>query len=139
MNTGDNLYGSSCSTNSSNYNNNLYNEHSSSNFGPIPISPHVNVPNNTHSFKPPPLPPRRKERREFEAAFSAQNRQAPDAPQVSALFVLNYIELYRIDVPYLSYLLSFIAYCINRITRVKLKKNDVFKNFFLRSTFSVLM
>lgn len=31
---------------------------------------------------PPPLPPRRRERKEFEALFIAQSRQPPDAPQV---------------------------------------------------------
>ncbi|XP_050089675.1 protein son of sevenless isoform X2 [Anopheles aquasalis] len=52
-------------------------------FGPIPISPHVNVPN-THNVlppQPPPLPPRVK-RRESSADMtqSSQIRQAPDAP-----------------------------------------------------------
>lgn len=53
-------------------------------FGPLPISPHVNVPN-THAFNhhvPPPLPPRRRERKESDAAAVAQNRQAPDAPKL---------------------------------------------------------
>uniref|UniRef100_A0A182F0P6 Guanine nucleotide exchange factor for ras-like small gtpase n=1 Tax=Anopheles albimanus TaxID=7167 RepID=A0A182F0P6_ANOAL len=55
----------------------------SNDFGPIPISPHVNVPN-THNVLPPlppPLPPRVK-RRESSAdmALSSQIRQAPDAP-----------------------------------------------------------
>lgn len=53
-------------------------------FGPIPISPHVNVPN-TQAFNhhvPPPLPPRRRERKESDAAHLAQIRQAPDAPQL---------------------------------------------------------
>lgn len=54
--------------------------------GPIPLSPHVNVPN-FHSYShhlPPPLPPRaRRDRRDTDA--SAQVRQAPDAPQVSYL------------------------------------------------------
>lgn len=53
-------------------------------FGPIPISPHVNVPN-THAFNhhvPPPLPPRRCEKKESEAVRLAQIRQAPDAPQL---------------------------------------------------------
>lgn len=51
--------------------------------GPIPISPHVNVPN-FHSCNPPPLPPRlvRRDRKEIDAVFIAQTRQAPDAPQV---------------------------------------------------------
>lgn len=35
---------------------------------------------------PPPLPPRRKERKEFEALFIAQSRQPPDAPQVCSLY-----------------------------------------------------
>lgn len=46
-------------------------------FGPIPISPHVNVPN-AHSFcyvPPPPLPPRRRDKQETETV-----QQAPDAP-----------------------------------------------------------
>ncbi|KAG4066062.1 hypothetical protein HA402_001309 [Bradysia odoriphaga] len=51
-----------------------------------PISPHVNVPNiqmlNHMHVAPPPLPPRRKERREFEALFIAQSRQPPDAPKL---------------------------------------------------------
>lgn len=53
-------------------------------FGPIPISPHVNVPN-THAFNhhvPPPLPPRRREKKESDAALLAQTRQAPDAPEL---------------------------------------------------------
>lgn len=53
-------------------------------FGPIPISPHVNVPN-THAFNhhvAPPLPPRRRERKESEAVHLAQIRQAPDAPKL---------------------------------------------------------
>lgn len=52
-------------------------------FGPIPISPHVNVPN-THAYNhvPPPLPPRRRERKESDAAHLAQIQQAPDAPQL---------------------------------------------------------
>lgn len=52
--------------------------------GPIPISPHVNVPH-TSTFNhvpPPPLPPRRREKKEFDTVFMAQIRQAPDAPQV---------------------------------------------------------
>lgn len=53
-------------------------------FGPLPISPHVNVPN-AHSFchiPPPPLPPRKREKPESEAVriAQAQNRQAADAP-----------------------------------------------------------
>lgn len=51
-----------------------------------PISPHVNVPN-THAFNhnhvPPPLPPRRREKKELDAVHLAQIRQAPDAPEVS--------------------------------------------------------
>lgn len=53
-------------------------------FGPIPISPHVNVPN-THAFNhhvAPPLPPRRRERKESDAVHLAQIRQAPDAPKL---------------------------------------------------------
>ncbi|GAB0098431.1 Protein son of sevenless [Sergentomyia squamirostris] len=53
--------------------------------GPLPISPHVNVPN-THTFNhvPPPLPPRirRREPLTLEGAVSAQVKQAPDAPQL---------------------------------------------------------
>ncbi|XP_059616902.1 protein son of sevenless [Phlebotomus argentipes] len=51
--------------------------------GPLPISPHVNVPN-THTFNhvPPPLPPRIKRREPLEGAQSAQVKQAPDAPQL---------------------------------------------------------
>ncbi|XP_058060632.1 protein son of sevenless [Anopheles bellator] len=52
-------------------------------FGPIPISPHVNVPN-THNVLPPlppPLPPRVKRKESSnDAAQSSQIRQAPDAP-----------------------------------------------------------
>uniref|UniRef100_A0A6B2EH91 Putative ras1 guanine nucleotide exchange factor n=1 Tax=Phlebotomus kandelakii TaxID=1109342 RepID=A0A6B2EH91_9DIPT len=51
--------------------------------GPLPISPHVNVPN-THTFNhvPPPLPPRIKRREPLEGAQNAQVKQAPDAPQL---------------------------------------------------------
>lgn len=51
-------------------------------FGPMPISPHVNVPN-AHSFchiPPPPLPPRKREKPESEAVRLAQTKQAADAP-----------------------------------------------------------
>lgn len=55
-------------------------------FGPIPISPHVNVPNthayNHHHHVAPPLPPRRRERKESDAVHLAQIRQAPDAPKL---------------------------------------------------------
>lgn len=50
-------------------------------FGPLPISPHVNVPN-SHSFNhhvPPPLPPRRREKLESDRSTV---RQAPDAPEL---------------------------------------------------------
>uniref|UniRef100_A0AAG5DTZ1 Guanine nucleotide exchange factor for ras-like small gtpase n=1 Tax=Anopheles atroparvus TaxID=41427 RepID=A0AAG5DTZ1_ANOAO len=51
--------------------------------GPIPISPHVNVPN-THNVlppMPPPLPPRVKRKESsMELSQSSQIRQAPDAP-----------------------------------------------------------
>lgn len=55
-------------------------------FGPLPISPHVNVPN-AHHFphfnNPPPLPPRKREKQEAEAAIrAAQIQQAPDAPEL---------------------------------------------------------
>ena len=46
--------------------------------GPLPISPHVNVPN-AHSFNPPPLPPRAKKKNPIEFSHS-QLRQAKDAP-----------------------------------------------------------
>lgn len=57
-----------------------------SEFGPLPISPHVNVPN-SHHFQhfnvPPPLPPRKREKQEAEAAIrAAQIQQAPDAPEL---------------------------------------------------------
>lgn len=51
-------------------------------FDPIPVSPHVNVPN-AHSFchiPPPPLPPRKREKPESEAVRLAQTKQAADAP-----------------------------------------------------------
>ncbi|XP_035913002.1 protein son of sevenless isoform X1 [Anopheles stephensi] len=55
----------------------------SADFGPIPISPHVNVPN-THNVlppMPPPLPPRVKRKESsIESSQSSQIRQAPDAP-----------------------------------------------------------
>lgn len=62
-----------------NYGNNSSDAYST---GP-PISPHVNVPN-VLGVVPPPLPPRRRERKsiEFDALFIAQSRQPPDAPQV---------------------------------------------------------
>uniref|UniRef100_A0A182M160 Guanine nucleotide exchange factor for ras-like small gtpase n=1 Tax=Anopheles culicifacies TaxID=139723 RepID=A0A182M160_9DIPT len=53
-------------------------------FGPIPISPHVNVPN-THVLPPmpPPLPPRVKRKESsMESSQSSQIRQAPDAPRL---------------------------------------------------------
>ncbi|XP_052898536.1 protein son of sevenless [Anopheles moucheti] len=54
-------------------------------FGPIPISPHVNVPN-THNVlppMPPPLPPRVKRKESsMESSQSSQIRQAPDAPRL---------------------------------------------------------
>lgn len=48
--------------------------------GPLPISPHVNVPN-AHSFnhQPPPLPPRVRKKNPIEFSHS-QLRQAKDAP-----------------------------------------------------------
>ncbi|KAJ6648699.1 Protein son of sevenless [Pseudolycoriella hygida] len=49
-----------------------------------PISPHVNVPNgqilNHMHVVPPPLPPRRRGPKEFDALLIAQSRQPPDAP-----------------------------------------------------------
>lgn len=50
--------------------------------GPLPISPHVNVPN-AHSFnhQPPPLPPRARKKNPIEFSHS-QMRQAKDAPQL---------------------------------------------------------
>uniref|UniRef100_A0A1L8DMM0 Putative guanine-nucleotide releasing factor n=1 Tax=Nyssomyia neivai TaxID=330878 RepID=A0A1L8DMM0_9DIPT len=51
--------------------------------GPLPISPHVNVPNTlTFNHVPPPLPPRIRRREPLEGAQSAQVKQAPDAPQL---------------------------------------------------------
>lgn len=46
--------------------------------GPLPISPHVNVPN-AHSYNPPPLPPRVRKKNPIEVSHS-QLRQAKDAP-----------------------------------------------------------
>ncbi|XP_053691808.1 protein son of sevenless [Sabethes cyaneus] len=57
----------------------------SSDFGPIPISPHVNVPNahNIPPPMPPPLPPRVKRKDSSgESLQSSQVRQAPDAPRL---------------------------------------------------------
>ncbi|XP_055591637.1 protein son of sevenless [Uranotaenia lowii] len=58
---------------------------SSNDFGPIPISPHVNVPN-AHNIPPsmaPPLPPRVKRKESSgESSQSSQVRQAPDAPRL---------------------------------------------------------
>lgn len=59
-----------------------------------PISPHVNVPN-AHAFNhhvPPPLPPRRREKKELDAVHLAQIRQAPDAPEVRNLNLIIYID-----------------------------------------------
>lgn len=57
-----------------------------SDFGPMPISPHVNVPNAHTMFQmlhvPPPLPPRRREKQESEAVRLAQIKQAADAPEL---------------------------------------------------------
>ncbi|XP_055372277.1 protein son of sevenless [Condylostylus longicornis] len=55
--------------------------------GPVPLSPHVNVPTTSHGQIPPPLPPRRQERlrkphQPPDVAQLAQKRQAPDAPQL---------------------------------------------------------
>lgn len=58
---------------------------SSGDFGPIPISPHVNVPNahNIPPPMPPPLPPRVKRKESSgESSQSSQVRQAPDAPRL---------------------------------------------------------
>lgn len=58
---------------------------SSGDFGPIPISPHVNVPNahNIPPPMPPPLPPRVKRKESSgEGSQSSQVRQAPDAPRL---------------------------------------------------------
>lgn len=62
---------------------------------PIPISPHVNVPHTSslNHVMPPPLPPRRREKKEFDAVFMAQIRQAPDAPQVIQFFFLFFLLL----------------------------------------------
>ncbi|XP_058815858.1 protein son of sevenless isoform X2 [Topomyia yanbarensis] len=57
----------------------------SSDFGPIPISPHVNVPNahNIPPTMPPPIPPRVKRKETSgESLQSSQIRQAPDAPKL---------------------------------------------------------
>lgn len=54
-------------------------------FGPLPISPHVNVPNSLNNFRvPPPLPPRRRERNanDRDQRSAAQSQQAPDAPEL---------------------------------------------------------
>lgn len=55
-------------------------------FGPLPISPHVNVPHPDNSFRapPPPLPPRRRERHvnDRDQRSAAQSQQAPDAPEL---------------------------------------------------------
>lgn len=66
---------------------NSYNTDLSGVSGFPPISPHVNVPN-AHAFNhhvPPPLPPRRREKKEIDAIHLAQTRQAPDAPEVIVL------------------------------------------------------
>lgn len=67
--------------------NNSGNHHSphSNDFGPLPISPHVNVPNAhvSHVGPAPPLPPRVRRKNPQEFSHS-QIRQAPDAPQLPA-------------------------------------------------------
>lgn len=98
-----------CSSNTSIYNNNNninnnnsiscdppHNHHSS--IGPIPISPHVNVPhvaqNQFSSHNPPPLPPRFRQTTRIQKTETSHHvQQAPDAPQVSSLFL-----------PYLTFL-----------------------------------
>lgn len=48
--------------------------------GPLPISPHVNVPNaHSYNHQPPPLPPRVRKKNPIEFSHS-QLRQAKDAP-----------------------------------------------------------
>lgn len=57
----------------------------SQDFGPLPISPHVNVPNSLNNIRvPPPLPPRRRERHvnDRDQRSAAQSQQAPDAPEL---------------------------------------------------------
>lgn len=57
----------------------------SQDFGPLPISPHVNVPNSINNIRvPPPLPPRRRERHanDLDHRSAAQSQQAPDAPEL---------------------------------------------------------
>lgn len=91
-----------CSSNTSIYNNNNninnnnsiscdppHNHHSS--IGPIPISPHVNVPhvaqNQFSSHNPPPLPPRFRQTTRIQKTETSHHvKQAPDAPQVSSPF-----------------------------------------------------
>lgn len=91
-----------CSSNTSIYNNNNninnnnsiscdppHNQHSS--IGPIPISPHVNVPhaaqNQFSSLNPPPLPPRFRQTTRIQKTETSHHvQQAPDAPQVSFKF-----------------------------------------------------
>lgn len=91
-----------CSSNTSIYNNNNninnnnsiscdppHNHHSS--IGPIPISPHVNVPhvaqNQFSSHNPPPLPPRFRQTTRIQKTEPSHHvQQAPDAPQVSHKF-----------------------------------------------------
>lgn len=63
-----------------------------SHIGPIPISPHVNVPHQpfSGSHPPPPLPPRAIPRRIEKTNIDASHvQQAPDAPQVSDSFWLS--------------------------------------------------
>uniref|UniRef100_A0A336MR44 CSON003850 protein n=1 Tax=Culicoides sonorensis TaxID=179676 RepID=A0A336MR44_CULSO len=89
-------------TNSSIYNNNINNNNSiscdlhhqqhqnlhnnMSNIGPIPISPHVNVPhvaqNQFSSHNPPPLPPRFRQTTRIQKTETSHVQQAPDAPQL---------------------------------------------------------
>lgn len=102
-----------CSSNTSIYNNNNninnsiscdqtphshhhHHHHHHSSIGPIPISPHVNVPHTAHnqfsSHNPPPLPPRFRHTTRIQKTETSQHvQQAPDAPQVSSLY--NFLKL----------------------------------------------
>lgn len=107
-----------CSSNTSIYNNNNNNSincdpphnHNSS-LGPIPISPHVNVPhvaqNQFSSHNPPPLPPRfRQTTRIQKTETSHLVQQAPDAPQVSCLLILYLMKFISISQSFMFNFLS---------------------------------